>query len=105
MTLKADIGALRLDAGVWANVARVTNTAATAADRLTLGESQLSWASSPTGLLHTYEEIRAKVSRLLSEATANFNALSVTLDQIATDYETNDAQAAQQLRGVWDPRP
>ena len=42
---------------------------------LVLGESHLSWASVPTGLLDTYEQIRAKAGRLLAEANAGTSSL------------------------------
>jgi hypothetical protein len=64
----------------------------------------LSWASTPTGLLNTYEEIRAKAARLLGEATTNFNDMSSTLKQVATAYSNVDSAAARRLTGIWDPK-
>ncbi len=104
MTLKAAIEALRDDAGVWRGVAATTSSATNAVDGLTLSEGELSWASRPTGLLDTYEEIRSKVARLLAEATSNFEALSSTLDQVATAYETSDQAALSRMKGTWDAR-
>lgn len=104
MSLNAAIKALRDDAGIWADVATTTSNAARAAEGLTLTESEMSWASRPTGLLDTYEEIRAKVSRLLGEATRNFNSLSNTLNKVATAYETSDQAALNRMKGVWDVR-
>lgn len=104
MSLTAAIQALRADAGIWQDVATTTSGAARAADGLTLSEGELSWASRPTGLLDTYEEIRAKVARLLTEATTNFSSLSSTLNRVATAYETSDQAALSRMRGVWDAR-
>jgi hypothetical protein len=104
MSLNAAIKALRDDAGIWADVATTTSNAARAAEGLTLTEGEMSWASRPTGLLDTYEEIRAKVSRLLGEATRNFNSLSNTLNKVATAYETSDQAALNRMKGVWDVR-
>lgn len=104
MTLKAAVKALRDDAGIWQDVATTTATAARSVDGLTLSEGELSWASNPTGLLVTYEEIRLKAARLLGEATTNFNELSATLEQVAADYETSDEKASANLKGTWDAR-
>lgn len=104
MTLKANIKAMREDADLWRRVAKTAYTAGQAASELTLGESQLSWASATTGLLVTYEQIQAKVAGLLVEATANYAALSEELDAAATAYETNDEEASIELRGIWEPR-
>lgn len=104
MSLNAAIKALRDDAGIWADVATTTSNAARAAEGLTLTEGEMSWASRPTGLLDTYEEIRAKVSRLLGEATRNFNSLSNTLKRVAAAYETSDQAALNRMKGVWDVR-
>lgn len=104
MTLQAAIKALRDDAGIWADVATTTSNAAKAAEGLTLTEGEMSWASRPTGLLTTYEEIRTKVQTLLGEATTNFNNLSATLNRVATAYETSDQAALNRMRGAWDAR-
>jgi hypothetical protein len=104
MTLKAAIKALRDDAGVWSNVATTTSNAASAVNGLTLTEGEMSWASRPTGLLATYEEIRTKVHTLLGEATTNFNNLSSTLNRVATAYENSDQAAVNRMHGVWDVR-
>ena len=104
MSLTAAIKALRDDAGIWQDVASTTSGAARAADGLTLGEGELSWASRPTGLLDTYEEIRSKAARLLREATTNYNSLSSTLNRVATAYETSDQAAMSRMKGIWDAR-
>jgi hypothetical protein len=104
MTLKAAIDALHDDAHLWQGVAATTANAKSAVDGLTLTEGELSWASRPTGLLSTYEEIRAKVAGLLGEATTNYNSLSSTLDRVAKAYETSDQAAQNRMKGVWDPR-
>ncbi|MEE6261790.1 hypothetical protein [Plantactinospora sonchi] len=104
MDLRASIEALRADADIWANVGAVTSRAASAVDGLDLDESQLSWASNPTGLLVTYREIQAKAARLLREGTTNLNNLSRTLDQVATAYEDNDQTAAKRFDGIWEPK-
>jgi hypothetical protein len=104
MTLRAAIEALRHDAGMWQEVATATGAARTAADGLALGESALSWASRPTGLLDTYEEIRAKAAGLLGEATSGYAALGAALTEVAAAYEAGDEAASARLHGVWDPR-
>src|SRR4051794_37443657 len=104
MTVRVAIDALRHDAGVWDQVATVTSQAGQEAAGLTLGESQLSWASASTGMLDTYAEIQNKVVMLLGEATGLYGDLSIALDKVAAAYELSDENAAVKLRGVWDVR-
>jgi len=104
MTVTAAISALRHDSQVWDEVARVTRLAGQEAGDLTLGESQLSWASAASGLLGTYAEIQTKAVMLLGEATTVYSDLSTALDQVASAYELSDEGAAIKLKGVWDVR-
>jgi len=104
MTVTAAISALRHDSQVWDEVARVTRLAGQEAGGLTLGESQLSWASVASGLLGTYAEIQNKAVMLLGEATTVYDDLSTALDQVASAYELSDTDAAIKLKGVWDVR-
>jgi hypothetical protein len=104
MTLKAAIKALHDDANAWHGVATTLGSAQAAANGLTLGEGPLSWASSATGLLDTYEEIRAKAARLLGEGKSNLESLSHTLVKVAKAYETSDENAARRMKGTWDVR-
>ena len=104
MTVTAAISALRHDSAMWDEVARVTRLAGQEAGDLTLGESQLSWASVASGLLSSYAEIQSKAVRLLGEATTVYSGLSTTLDQVASEYERSDERAAAKFKGVWDVR-
>jgi hypothetical protein len=104
MSVEAAISALRQDADMWDRVAGVTNQAGQEANALALSETQMSWASIPTGLLGTYAEIQQKVAMLLGEATQVHRDLSTALDQVAGAYELSDENAAKQLKGVWDIR-
>ena len=104
MTVKAAIEAMRHDSQVWDQVSSVARRAAEEADALTLGGSHLSWASVPTGLLHSYAEIQQKVAALLAEGAAVLGELSITLDEVATAYELSDERAAARFKGVWDVR-
>jgi len=101
---KSNIDALRADAKAWQNVALVTSRAAGAADVLRLTDAELSWASQRTGFSATYEEARAKVERLMGEATTNFTELGALLNRVAAEYQANDEAAAKRMKGVWDPR-
>jgi hypothetical protein len=104
MSLKVAIEALHDDADMWNRVADTTAAAASAAEALTLSESELSWASRPTGLLESYEEIRAKVARLLDEGTTNFHAMAEWLIRVANAYQTNEDEATRRFQGVWDAK-
>ncbi len=104
MTVEAAIGALRHDAGLWDDVAQVTDRAAQAARGLGLSESDLSFASVNTPLLGTYDGIQQHTARLLDEATDVYARLRTTLLEVADAYEISDRDAARQLKGVWDVR-
>jgi hypothetical protein len=67
MTLVAAINAMKDDAAMWGETADVCLGAANASSALTLSEADVSWAGSETGVLDSYEEIRAKAERLLRE--------------------------------------
>lgn len=103
MSLEAAIGALYHDADSWADVSTVTGKAAGAAAGLTLTEGALSWASIPTGLSSTYEEIRAKAQRLLTEGATNMSDMAATLRTVAKAYETSDANASRRFDNEWEP--
>jgi hypothetical protein len=104
MSVAAAISALRHDCGVWDHVSEVTSRSGQEAGGLTLGGSQFSWASVPSGLLDTYAEIQDKVVMLLGEATTVYSDLSIALDEVADAYELSDENAARQFKGVWDVR-
>jgi hypothetical protein len=104
MSVKAAISALHHDAGVWDQVAEQTRNAGQEANALALGETQLSWASVPSGLLDTYAEIQQKVVMLLAEASLVYSDLSTALDKVANAYELSDTNAAKNLKGVWEVR-
>lgn len=104
MTVTAAVSALRHDAAVWDEVAQVTRLGGQEAAGLTLGASQLSWASEASGLLGTYAEIQDRVVTLLGEATTVYRDLSAALDDVASAYEISDSHAATKFKGVWDVR-
>ncbi|KUL25848.1 hypothetical protein [Actinoplanes awajinensis] len=104
MTLQVALEALRSDAARWERVAQVTHNASAGAQTLGLSPVQLSWASLETGLSNTYDSLLDKTVRLLDEATDVYRDLGITLERVAYAYETNDDNAARDLRGVWDIR-
>jgi hypothetical protein len=101
-TVAVAVEAMRHDAAVWDEVSGVVGRAGQEAAALTLGEAQLSWASVPTGLLDTYQEIQRKVAALLGEGRDVTRGLSVTLDEVATAYQLSDDKAAARFDGEWD---
>lgn len=103
MTLKAAIDALYHDANAWEDIASVTNTASGAAAGLALDEGTMSWASISTGLVGTYEEVRAKAQRLLTEGTTNMNDMANTLRVVGKAYETSDESASKRFDNEWEP--
>jgi hypothetical protein len=68
MTGAAAIDALKHDATIWDAMSRLTVRTGQEASARTLGESRLSRASVPSGLLATDEEIQRKVATPLGEA-------------------------------------
>jgi hypothetical protein len=103
MTLQVALEALHHDADSWEQAAAVTRQAAQAASQLTLSAHELSWAALPTGLLDTYAELQRKAVTLLEEASEVYSGLSLKLDKVAYQYETNNDLAARELEGVWEP--
>lgn len=104
MTLKASLEAIRSDAASWDETAQVVGRAGFEASGLTLTAVELSWASLQSGFLDTYAELQAKTVRLLGEAETAYSSLCLRLDEVATAYEVNDEQAAQDLQGEWEVR-
>jgi hypothetical protein len=100
----AAMEALRKDSATWLEMAHATKSASSEAARLTLTEHDLSWASPSAGLLATYEEARAKTSRLLTEASVNFEHVSAALLDVAARYERSDAEASRAFAGLWEIR-
>lgn len=82
-------------------MATTVGTAKGAAAGFGLGESQLSWASAPTGLLSTYQEAQDKVLQLLGEAEQNFDDTGAALDKAADGYEDDERHAVHRMKHVW----
>jgi excreted virulence factor EspC (type VII ESX diderm) len=101
MTLKAAIDALRNDAAVWDEVASTTSGAGTAAAGLGLTEADMSFGAGQTGLVTTYNALKDRVARLLTEGGQVQHELAVTLDRVAGAYEASDERAAGKFEGVW----
>lgn len=104
MSLTVALKAMRDDAAMWKDVAETLADAASSADRLTLTEQDLSFASVGTGVIDSYLAIQAKAARLLREGDGELGRLSDRLYEIADAYERNDEQAAKRFHNVWEPR-
>jgi hypothetical protein len=77
------------------------STAAEAVDGLGTSATELSWVSTETGLLATYDLMREKVTRLLDEGASNFGAISAALTRAANVYEGTDVENADAVRQAW----
>lgn len=104
MGFEASLKALHDDAKTWDDIADITSEAGRAAGDLRLRECEMSFASRSTGLLETYEEVRAEVEKLLNEATVNFRDIRDTLRGVAYAYEISDEFGSRRMKGVWDPK-
>jgi len=94
--------ALRGDARRWHEVADTTSVAGKAAESLTLTEDDLSFASvRGSSLLSTYGSLQEKVTRLLQEATTNFNAMGDTLTAVADRYQASEDEASAEFKDLW----
>lgn len=102
-TMTVALEALTKDSGQWQDTSDALGKASAACTSLTLNESQLSWASAETGLLATYEEVRAKVELLLSEGADETGKISRTLAHVRRIYESSDQHTIDELHGVWEP--
>lgn len=87
------------------SMAEVAGASAEAVEAMPLTSIDLSWAAVETGLLETYEELRAKTASLLREAASNFEATAETLLAVAAAYSRTDTESAQAIREVWVPTP
>jgi hypothetical protein len=97
----AAIQALVAEALVWQQSAGTMRAAKNAVDGLGLGESELSWASRPTGLVDTYGQIQAKVSTLLGAGAQTFTELGTAIDTAAAGYQRDEDDAVHRMLNVW----
>jgi hypothetical protein len=94
--------ALTKDSGQWLETSQTLQTASGSCQRLRLTIHELSWLSEGTGLVATYEEVRARVEELLNQGSGETGKISRTLAQVRTIYEGSDENAINELHGVWD---
>lgn len=104
MSFEASLKALHDDAKIWNDIADTTSEATKATSDLRLNECEMSFASRSTGLLDTYEAVRAEVERLLGEATTNFRDIRDALETVAYAYEISDEFGSRRMKGAWDPK-
>ena len=97
----AAIKALFDESAMWNTSAGTMQSAAGAAQGLTLGEGALSWASRPTGLVDTYGLIQQRVVTLVNEGVRTFTELSAALNTAATGYQRDENDAVHRMRNVW----
>jgi hypothetical protein len=102
-TVTVALEALTTDSAQWQSTSDKLATSSAACTGLTLTESQLSWASAETGLLATYEEVRARVELLLSQGADETGKISRTLGHVRRIYEGSDQHAINELNNVWEP--
>jgi hypothetical protein len=104
MGFEVQVREMRKDAKEWVDVATTCGNAQAAANRLTLTTKSLSWAADDTGLMSTYQQIQARMARLLGEGANEYTNLSTTLYGVARAYEENDQKAAADLGAAWKPK-
>ena len=104
MTLKVALEALASDAGVWDDVSTTLGSARDSATGLTVTQGQLSWASDVTGLLQTYEAMRAKTEQLLGGGATQTATIAQGLRIVKTTYEGSDQAAVERLSSAWAPK-
>jgi len=104
MTLKVALEALASDAGVWDDVSSTLGSARDSASGLTVTQAQMSWASDVTGLLQTYEAMRAKTEGLLGGGATQTSTIAQGLRTVKTTYEGSDQAAVERLSSAWAPK-
>ncbi|MGL4177780.1 MAG: hypothetical protein ACRCSN_17110 [Dermatophilaceae bacterium] len=104
MGFEAQLQALADDAAVWDRVATTLSGASSSAAGRALHVAELSWAGEVTGLVSTYESIRAKVERLLKEGSTETGTISDGLITVKQTYEGTDAAAQAELQSAWRPK-
>ena len=102
MTLQADLTALATDATAWDTISTTLSDAADAADALTLGTAELSWAAEVTGLTATYAEFQALVASRLRQGSTNTDQMADGLRLVKSSYESTDASVRDDYVGLWD---
>lgn len=89
--------AMRADAQKWREAAAGLQFAAGEAKGLVLGPDKLGVAAQEMGVIAAYDELKEKITRLLTGGTTEFKSLATTLKQAADTYEREDNEGAHQI--------
>ncbi|MBB5960384.1 hypothetical protein FHS29_007007 [Saccharothrix tamanrassetensis] len=88
--LNAALDAMRDDATVWATAADSLEAPRDEVTELPLSGAEMSMWAADLGLDRTYNEARAKVETVLSQAVAGFRELAVGLRAAADTYQREE---------------
>ena len=94
------LGALKSDATIWSSAGNSLTSAATAAKSTNLTAAELSYFADKAGLTAIYAALQEKVATLLGQAQSNFNNISTTLTQTATDYENTEKSNTKHFNSI-----
>lgn len=97
--ITVSLAALRTDADVWAAAAETMAAAAARADGQQLDPAAFSFAGQAAAA--AYEELRAKMARLLHEGTASLGSIAGALRASADAYEADEAAGAHRMQNVY----
>jgi hypothetical protein len=95
------VQALRTDAHTWDEASDTLTGARNAGLPLGLQEFHFSFVGDKAGMTRVYAEIQDKITRLLGEGVAEFEALSQALTAAANEYERSDNEAYRRLHHVF----
>lgn len=89
--------ALRSDATKWAQAATALDSAAKAAQGLSMGVAELGFAAQEHGVVAAYEALRQKLVRLLTSGVTELDGLAALLRQAADTYQSEDEAGAHRV--------
>jgi hypothetical protein len=94
------LGALRSDATAWSSAGSSLTSASSAAKGAILTAADLSYFADKAGLTVTYAALQERVANLLGQAQTNFNNISTTLTQTATNYQSTESKNAHHFNNI-----
>src|SRR4051812_20231832 len=97
--ITVSLAALRSDSDAWAAAAETMAAAGADADGQKLDAAAFSFAGQAAAA--AYEELRAKMARLVHEGAVRFASIAGALRASADAYEADEAAGAHRLRNIY----
>ncbi|NUT20829.1 MAG: hypothetical protein HOV77_16740 [Hamadaea sp.] len=98
--LTASLAAMRHDAVEWRDMAAAFRSAGQVAERLDLGELQLSFIADKLGMVELYRSVQDRMIALIGEAVQSHELMAASLETAADGYAADDAAALHRMQGT-----